>query len=114
MLAIPLSTFRISDSNLNGDPTIKEPYDLYCQKSLAFGEAMSEFKEASKKLHALLDGPLRSAGLIPAGKDWTFKCDPVEGLAIQVSEPKQRRRRKAEVPLRQLPLPLQTSAVKVA
>jgi len=99
-----LSKFRISDGNLEKDPTIKEAYGLYSDKRYELGKARKALNEASKKLHDLLDGPLRSTGLIPQGKDWTLTEDENDlGLIIQVwSEPRQRGRKKPELPLQQV------------
>jgi hypothetical protein len=97
-----LSKFRVSADDLDAHPTIKEAYRDYDSKRDACGEAHKDLKEALKKLHGVLDEPLRSAGLVPESKDWTLKDDE-NGLLIQVwSEPRQSGRRKAEVPLKQL------------
>jgi hypothetical protein len=103
----PLSRFRVSDSNLEKDPTIKEAYGTYSDKRYEFGKAHKALNEAIKKLHDLLDGPLRSAGLVPQGKDWTLTEDENElGLIIHVwSEPKQRGRRRPELPIQQVSFP---------
>jgi hypothetical protein len=101
-----LSTFRISEVDLEHDQTVSAAYDEYSARRYAFGEALKELRSAVKVLHQELDGPLRSAGLIPEGKDWTFKeCVYDGGIFIQVlSEPRRRGRRKPEVPLKQLAL----------
>lgn len=114
--ATALSTFRIGEENFNADPSLKEACDAYRMKRYEFGDALKELKVATKKLHDLLDGPLRSAGLVPEGKDWTFKEDDEgDSLFIQVwSEPKQRGRRKPEVPFRQLSLRSQVKGAKAA
>jgi hypothetical protein len=105
-LSQPLSKFRVSEDNLSADPTVEDAYVVYCAKRFEFGEARKALNEAMKKLHDLLDGPLRLDGLIPEGKDWTFKEDDDDGLCIQVwSEPKQRGRKKPEVPFRQISFP---------
>ena len=99
-----LTKFRISDDDLGARPTISDAYHAYCTKRYAYGEAFRELKEAIEELHDVLDGPLRSACLVPEGKDWTLKEDDDDGLFIQVwSGPKQRRRRKKEeIALKQL------------
>jgi hypothetical protein len=110
-----LSTFRISDENLDADPSISEAYNDYGNKRYALHAAFKDLKEATRKLHDLLEGPLRSASLIPEGKDWTFKEDAEDGLFIQVwSEPKQRGRRKPEVPIKQLPIRSQIKGPRAA
>jgi hypothetical protein len=98
-----LSKFRVSDDDLEALPTISDAYHAYCGKRYAYGAAFKDLNEAIRQLHDVLDGPLRSARLVPEGKDWTFKEDYDDGLFIQVwSEPKQRGRRKEEVPLKHL------------
>jgi len=110
-----LATFRLGDVDLEADPLIKEPYNDFESKRWAFGDALRHLNEATKKLHDLLDGPLRSAGLIPEGREWTLKDDKDDGLVIQVwSEPKQRGKRKAEVPLKRLALRSQIKGSKAA
>jgi hypothetical protein len=95
-----LNKFRISEKNLEADPAIQEAYDTYSEKRFEFGQARKALNEASKNLHELLDGPLRSAGYMSQGKDWTLTEPEDElGLIIQVwSEPKRRGRRKPELP----------------
>ncbi len=114
--ATALSTFRISEENLDADPSLKEACDAYRMKRYEFADALKELKVTTKKLHDLLDGPLRSAGFVPEGKDWTLKEDVEgDGLFIQVwSEPKQRGRRKPEVPIRQLSFRSEVKAPKAA
>ncbi len=73
--ATVLNTFRISDNDFQADETINDAYGEYTSKRAAFSEAVREFKEAAKTLHEQLDEPLRSAGFIPEGKDWTLKED---------------------------------------
>ena len=100
----PLSEFRVSQDNLSVDPIIEEAYDGYGAKRFEFGEAHKALTEAIKKLHDLLDGPLRAAALVPEGKDWTLTEDDDDGLLVQVwSEPRQRGRRKLKVPIQQVP-----------
>jgi hypothetical protein len=67
-----LSKFQISRANLQADPKIEEAYDTYSDMREKFGDARRALDAASKALHDLLDGPLRSAGYIPEGKDWTL------------------------------------------
>jgi hypothetical protein len=102
--AVALNTFRISETDWEGDQAIKGAYDTYSSKLFDFGQAMRELKQATKELHDLLDVPLREAGLIPDGKDWTLKDDEDGmGVYIQVwAEPRQRGRRKSDVPTKQL------------
>lgn len=110
-----LSTFRISENDLGADPVIKEAYGQYESKIWEFGDALRELNEATKKFHDLLDGPLRSAGLIPEGKDWTLKSADNDGIFIHVwSEPRQRGKRKAEVPSKHLSFRSQVKAPKAA
>ncbi len=54
----PLSTFLISDDDLNEDPVIKEAYESYCDLRYEFVKARSLLSEATTKLHDLLDEPL--------------------------------------------------------
>ena len=101
--ATPLSTFRISYDHLETNEAIKDAYTDFLNKRDAFGEAAKDFKQATKTLHELLDGPLRSLGHIPDGKDWTLKEDEEDGLFIHVwSEPRQRGRRRPAVPMKEL------------
>ena len=80
-----LTRFRVSDSNLEKDPMTKEAYGVYSDKRYELGKARKALNETSKKLHDLLDGPLRSSGLVPQGKDWTLTEDEEElGLIIYV------------------------------
>jgi hypothetical protein len=100
-----ISRFRVSDDDLEKDQTIKEVYDDYCDKRWKFGQAASELKEATKKLYAALDWPLRSQGLVPEGRGWSFKEDDDDGICISVlSEPPRRGRQRSEIPVRQLSL----------
>lgn len=110
--AVALNTFRISESDWGSDQAIKEAYGTYGTKLYEFGTAMRELKETTKKLHDLLDGPLRESGLIPDGKDWTLKDDEDGmGIYIQVwSEPRHRGRRRPDVPTRQLSIRAQAKA----
>jgi hypothetical protein len=80
--ATALTTFRISDVDLERDPLIKEAYEQYSRKRSAFGGVLKELKEAARVLHEKLDEPLRSAGFVPEGKDWALKEDDYEGLII--------------------------------
>jgi hypothetical protein len=63
MSAIPLSTFRVSDNALNRGPAIKDAYGVFSEKHFGFSQAVTEFREASKKLHSLLDGRVGLARL---------------------------------------------------
>ena len=70
------------------------------EASSTFGESRKGLIETNKKLHTLLDVPLRSAGFIPEGKDWTLSDNDLEGLFIHVwAEPRQRGRKKPEIPI---------------
>ena len=102
-----ISRFRVSDGNLERDQATKEAYGAYSDKRYELGKARKALNEASKKLHDLLDGPLRSTGLVPQGKDWTLTEDEEDlGLIICVwSEPRQRGRKKPELPIQQLSFP---------
>jgi hypothetical protein len=100
---LPIATFRISEDDLEGNSSVVEAYGEFTNKLCEFGEISRLLKEATKKLHDLLDEPLRSAGFVSHDKEWTLKDDNLEGLIIQVwSEPRQRGRRKPEVPTKHL------------
>jgi hypothetical protein len=53
-----ITRFRVSDDDLEKDPTISEVYNDYVNKRWEFGKAASELKEATKKLYTALDEPL--------------------------------------------------------
>jgi hypothetical protein len=97
---VPISSFQVSDDDLETNQQVGAAYREFYSRRCAFGEAAKALKEATNSLHSLLDEPLRSAGLIPDGKEWTLKeSDGYDGLIIQIwSEPRQRGRRKPEVP----------------
>ena len=97
------SQFKISDKNLDRNEPTKDAYEAYTGKRRAFCEARRELNDSIKLLHDLLDAPLRAAGHVPEGKDWSLKDDDYDGLIIYVwSEPRQKGRRKAEVPTQQI------------
>jgi hypothetical protein len=114
--ATAISTFRISDADLKQDPTIHKAYEKYCEKRIEFGQVVKGFKETARALHAMLEGPLRAAGFLPDGKDWSLKDCDFEGILVQVwDEPRRSGKRKAEVPMKQLSLrPQQPKAAKAA
>lgn len=99
-----LNQFRVTEEDLYSEPSTKEAYDDYMAKRREFGDALRAFHESTKMLHCVLDRPLRTAKLVPDGKDWTLKeHDTDDGLMIYIwSEPKQRGRRRPEVPTQRL------------
>jgi hypothetical protein len=95
-----LTKFRISEDNLTNHQSINDAYREYIGKRSEFGEARKRLREATNKLHALLDAPLRSEGLVPDGKEWTLKEDEDDGLFVFVWAESTRQR--TDVPLRRL------------
>jgi hypothetical protein len=98
-----LTTIRISEDDIYSE-NFEDPYDNYLSARRDFGNAQRALNKAIKTLHKELDEPLRSAGLVPEGKDWTLKEDPQrDGLMIYVwSEPKRRGRKRRDPPMNEL------------
>jgi hypothetical protein len=100
----PEAKFLIEDDELWADRTIEKAYDGYTDKRAEFCAARGALIDSIEKLHQVLDEPLRSAGLVPEGKHWSFKeDDDGDGLYIYIwAEPRLRGRRKKEIAVQQI------------
>jgi hypothetical protein len=99
------SEFRLSELDLKAMPEIYDAFLDYSNKRFYYSEAFKALNDAIKKLHTLLDGLLRTKGLVPEGMDWKLKEEGIqEGLLITIvsAEPKRRGRRRRELPLQSL------------
>jgi hypothetical protein len=95
---------QISEDEMSEDRDISSAFSYFSDKRDNFCRAKKELDDATRALRDLLDEPLRSSGLVPAGKDWTLKLSESEKSIIVFvwSEARQKGRKKAEPPFRSL------------
>lgn len=97
-----LRTFRLSADNLALNDDIDDAYDRYADAISAYRSAQSGLKDAAMQLQCLLDGPLRSNGLVSSHEHWTFR-EGEDCLVVSVwNEDRRRGKRRFEPALKEL------------